>query len=433
MIALPKDFLWGTATSSHQVEGDNTGNDWWDWEQVPGRIYDASTSGRAAEWWAGRAEEDLARAAALGQNAHRLSIEWSRLEPEEGRFDTAALARYRAILDAAKEHDLAVMLTLHHFTLPRWVAQLGGWTAREVPALFARFAEWAADGLGDRVALWVTLNEPAVLAYMGYAGKRWPPGRGSLPAAFRALRRLLDAHARAYRAIHRALPAARVGLALNLPLFAPASRRPLDRAAARAQDWAFNGAFLRALSGGTLHPPLSVLPCAVPGLAGSFDWLGLNFYGRYDVRFDPTAGATLFGRHVQQPTVATDTNDWGQPSPDGRVQQLGRLAALGVPVYVTENGLYDPADRRRGPFLIEHVDALQRARARGVDVRGYFHWSLVDNFEWAEGWSATFGLLALDRQTQARTARPSAAIYEAICRHGGDTREAEALLAARGG
>lgn len=413
------DFLFGAAVSSHQVEGGNAENDWWEWERAPGHIADGTTSGRAAGWWEGLAEEDLARAADLGLSAIRTSLEWSRLEPEPGRFDRGAFDRYRTILRAANERGLSVLLTISHFSLPRWVAKLGGWTHPNVPALFEGFAERAARELGDQVALWATINEPTVLALMSYGGTRWPPGRGSLRASFLALRRMLDAHALAYAAIHRVLDAPKVGLVLNMPFFTPASERALDRAVTAAQDWAFNGVVLHALEKGVLLPPLALARKRARHLVGTLDWVGLNYYGRYDVRFDPRMPAQLFGRHVQEPTIRTAETDWGRPWPAGMTAQLERLASLGVPLYVTENGICDATDALRPSYLIEHVAELDRARRSGLDVRGYFHWSLVDNFEWAEGWSARFGLFALDRETLARTARRSAAVYAAICAAGG--------------
>ncbi|MBZ0121693.1 MAG: family 1 glycosylhydrolase [Sandaracinaceae bacterium] len=419
---FPETFLFGAATSSHQVEGDNTNNDWWAWEARPGTIVDGGRSGRAAEWWDGRAEDDLARAASLGHNAHRMSLEWSRLEPEPGRFDPAAFDRYRAILDAARRHGLRVSLTLYHFTLPRWAAQSGGWLDPALVHRFETFAGRAASELGDRVAQWATINEPMILAYQSYGGTTWPPGRGDLRECYQVLARLLDAHARAYRAIHRASrsPAkADVGLVLNLPAFFPSREsHPLDRAVTAAQDWAFNGVVLHALARDRLVPPLAYVPRAMPGLSRTYDWLGLNFYGAYEVRFDPRSPATLMGRHVQEPTIAFGHVDWGKPSPEGMCRQLERLAQLGVPLYVTENGIHDPKDELRADYLISHLRALAGALRGGLDVRGYFVWSLIDNFEWAEGWGPRFGLLALDRDTQARTPRASAQIFAEVCRSG---------------
>jgi beta-glucosidase len=415
---FPGGFLWGTATSSHQVEGDNRGNDWWDWEQQPGRIRDGTTSGKAAEWWQGRAEEDLERAAALGQNVHRFSLEWSRLEPEPGCWDAAAFARYLALFSSARREGLATLVTLHHFTLPRWLARRGAWLAPDVAECFGRFAAECALRLGGVVDLWATQNEPNVLAYTAYAGTHWPPGLGSPLAAQRALRAMLLGHARAYGALHARLPGARVGIVLSLPGFDAAQPQLADRCAAALQRWAFSEAVLHALTSGRLLPPLGA-GNSIAGLRRSFDWVGVNYYGRYEVAFDLRAAAELFGRRDDAHTVHTRWTDWGEPNPEGLRRTLLRLAKLGVPLYVTENGIMDAADALRPGYLRSHVQAVRQAISAGADVRGYFHWSLVDNFEWAEGWSARFGLFALDRATQQRTLRESGEIYAAICRANG--------------
>ncbi len=416
---FPADFRWGTATSSHQVEGGNDANDWSDWESMPGRIHDGSRSGSAAEWWAGRAEEDLERARRLGQNAHRLSLEWSRLEPEPGRFDDRAFGRYAEILRAERANGLTLMVTLNHFTLPRWIARRGAWLADGTVDAFVELARRAVLSLGPHVDLWCTQNEPNVLALMAYAQPHWPPGLASMPAAFRAFSNLLTAHARAYREMHRVAPAARVGIVVNMPVLDPAREKLGDRVVASVQDWAFSGAMLAAFETGVLLPPLTPWPKRIRGLERAFDWFGVNYYGRYLVAFDTTAGREFFGRRVHSETVHTEWNDWGEPYPGGLTAQLVRLARLRTPLYVTENGIMDATDARRPAFLREHVAAVAEAVARGSDVRGYFHWSLLDNFEWSEGWSAPFGLHALDRVTQARTLRPSGALYAAICRTNG--------------
>jgi beta-glucosidase len=242
---------------------------------------------------------------------------------------------------------------------------------------------------------------------------------------------MIDAHVLAHGAVHRVLPSAEVGLVLNLPFFTAArGDHHLDRAVAAAQDWAFNGALLHALRTGTWLPPIVLRPTTDADLPRALDWIGLNYYGRYDVRFDPRMPGMLFGRHVQEPTVRTAETDWGRPWPPGMSAQLLRLEALGVPLYVTENGVCDAEDTLRRRYLIDHVKELERFVRSGHDVRGYFHWSLVDNFEWAEGWSARFGLFALDRETQRRTARESAAVYARIVRAGGITSQLEAELGA---
>jgi len=419
VVPFPGDFLWGTATSSHQVEGGNANNDWWAWEQAPGRIRDGSTSGDAAQWWAGRAEQDLAWAAEQGQNAHRFGLEWSRLEPEPGRWDDDAFARYHQMFAAAKAMGLSTMVTLNHFTLPRWIVREGGWSSPTIIDRFTTYAARCGRAFADVVDLWATLNEPNVLAFMAYARRRWPPGVGSLLGCFRAQRHMLRAHASAYEALHTVAPAPRVGIVLNLQKFEASRRRGVDVALAAMQDWMINGSMLTALDRGVLLPPLVARPVKVEGLSRAYDWLGCNYYGRYLVRFDPRELEQGFGRHVQTNSTRTEWTDWGQPHPDGLTAQLVRLGRRRVPIYVTENGLFDNDDTRRPGFLVDHVRAVRDAIGRGVDVRGYFHWSLVDNFEWAEGWSAHFGLLELDRDTQARTPRRSGELYGQICRANG--------------
>jgi beta-glucosidase len=227
---------------------------------------------------------------------------------------------------------------------------------------------------------------------------------------------MLRAHTAAVRALRSLSGAPPVGIVLNLPVFDPARASRADRAVAAAQDWAFNGVLLAALERGLLLPPLAARPRRVEHLARSFDWLGLNYYGRFVVRFDPRRASELFGERVSEHDVKTPWTDWGQVYPEGLARQLVRLARHRVPLYVTENGIFDNDDSERPSFIQTHVRAVHRAIAHGANVRGYFHWSLIDNFEWAEGWSTHFGLIELDRATQARRPRRSADVYAAICR-----------------
>jgi beta-glucosidase len=414
-LVFPDGFLWGSATSSHQVEGQSPHSDWAAWEAQPGRIHAGDRVGEACGWWAGRAEEDLTRAREMGHSAIRLSLEWSRLEPSPGAFDEAAFARYARLLEHAAGLGLTAMVGLNHFTLPYWLAARGSWLAPEAVDRFARYADRCARRLGDLVPLWTTLNEPSVLAFMGYLGTAWPPGLGHPVLGMRALRAQLLAHGAAWHAVHDALPGAKVGLVLNIPAFDPADpASPRDRAVAAAQDWAFTGVVLDALAHARFRFPLALGRSEpAPMLRRTLDFLGLNYYGRYRVRFDARRPAELFGRRLGEHTVHTESNDWGEICPEGLTRGLLRLARAfpGVPLHVTENGIYDPDDTRRPAYLDSHIRAVHDALSQGADVRGYFVWSLVDNFEWAEGWSTPFGLLALDRQTQQRTPRPSAQTY----------------------
>jgi beta-glucosidase len=416
--AFPTGFLWGTATAAHQVEGQNSNNQWWDWEHQPGRIWRSARSAHACGWWHS-IEPDLDRAAALGQNAHRMSIEWSRIEPEEGRFDSAAIARYRDMICAMRQRGITPMITLHHFTNPRWLEAMGGWLHPDTPRRFARFATYAVAALSDLCQLWCTINEPNVYATLSYLVGIFPPGRTRLMEAVRVVVTMLRGHAAAVAAIRAVNPSLSVGLVHQLRIFEPASRSRADVAVAATYDYLFNGAVLGALATGRLGPPFTSGVRALPVLRGSFDFIGLNYYTRERVAFDRRSPGTLFGRlftpsNVPQSDVGSTGRTFGEIYAEGLYRALRRVARLGRPIYITETGLPDADDDQRPGFILSHLRAVHRALHDGIDVRGVFLWTLVDNFEWAEGWGLRFGLYALNEQTGVRQLRPSGALYARI-------------------
>jgi beta-glucosidase len=418
-LHFPPGFLWGTATAAHQVEGQNSNNQWWDWEQQPGRIWHGDRSGDACGWWRDP-EPDLDRAAALGQNAHRLSIEWSRIEPREGFYDDAAIERYRAMLQALRQRGMTPMVTLHHFTNPRWLEEQGGWLHPATPQRFARFAARAVQALGDLCALWCTINEPIVYATQGFLLGIWPPGESNIARTLRVASAMLRGHAEASAAIRSVNPAARVGLVHQLRLFDPATQDARDVAVAANWDYLFNGVVLHALRTGRVLPPVGA-GRMWPGLRGSCDFFGLNYYTRERVAFDPRAPGLIFGRRftpadVPQGDVGFEGKTYGEIYPAGLYRALRRAARLRLPIYITETGLPDAHDDRRPGFLLGHLAAAHRAIQSGVDLRGVFLWTLIDNFEWSEGWGLRFGLYALDERTQARRLRRSGALFAAIAR-----------------
>lgn len=283
-LRFPDGFLWGTATSSHQVEGGNENNDWSEWERQPGRIRGGGRSGRACGWWEGHAEEDFALAARAGLNSQRLSLEWSRLEPEPGRWDEAAFERYRRMLQRLRDLRVAPLVTLYHFTLPLWQSRRGGWLDGQIVERFRLYAAECARRLGDLAPLWCTINEPFSLLYHGYFRKSWPPGGKSIPQTMRAAAHLFRAHAAAYAAINGERPGAAVGLAHLMQDFRPATPSPADRFAARLQRWCSVNSWLRPMETGRIPPPWGLFQ-RVPGLAGSADFYGVNYYGSYRVRW----------------------------------------------------------------------------------------------------------------------------------------------------
>lgn len=416
---FPDGFLWGTATSAHQVEGQNTGNQWWDWEQQ-GHIWRGDTSGDACGWWRD-ATPDLDRATALGQNAHRLSIEWSRIEPHEGVFDDDALARYRELLQALHARGLTPMITLHHFTHPRWLEQQGGWLNPRTIEYFARFTDYAVRALGDLCHLWCTINEPLIYAGMSYASPRWPPGVRRPLTARRVVAHMLRGHALAAHTIHRISERHQVGIVHNFHLFTPATAAPQDIGAAMLYDYLNNAALLLALRTGRIPPPFERRVREVPHLRQSCDFFGLNYYTRSHVALVSRTPQWVFGHRftpadVDQSDIGGEGKAYGEIYPRGLYRALHHVARLGLPIYITETGLPDADDRQRPRYILDHLGQVHHAIQDGVDVRGVFLWSLLDNFEWADGWGLRFGLYAFNERTGERRLRPSGALYAIIAR-----------------
>jgi beta-glucosidase len=416
-LRFPDGFLWGAATAAHQNEGMNVHNDFWAWEQAGQHTADGSVSGMACDWW-NRAEEDFDRAASLGLNALRLSIEWSRIEPEPGQWNPTALGRYRDMLRALRDRGLAPMVTLHHFTSPRWLSERGGWLSRDVVPAFARYCAYVASVLSDLCSTWCTLNEPGVYAAFAYILGRWPGETGLVPF-IRVTRNQLRAHAAAYRAVREVQPHARIGLVQHFAGFEPADPASQgDRLVAAVSDTTLNWRLVEAVLTGRLKPPYGLGLRRHPGALNSSDYIGVNYYGRHPLRFDATAGTTLFASPGRVRPERAWPAPWGdrEVDPAGLERFLVRLAHFGKPMFVTENGMADESDVVRPSFILTHLAAMHRALAQGADVRGYYHWTLVDNYEWAEGWTTRFGLFALDPKTQERTPRPSARLFAEIAR-----------------
>jgi beta-glucosidase len=404
-LKFPKGFLWGAAASSHQVEGHNH-NSWTEWENLPGKIADGSRSGMACDHYR-RFEADCDDLKRLNHTTHRLSLEWSRLEPEPGRWDGREFEHYRKVLAALGKRGIEPMVTLHHFTNPVWFERLGAFSHDESPDMFARFAAQAAQELGAPVKLWCTINEPVIYAYFGYLSGLWPPGERDFGRTVLVLRHLLSAHALAYRALHGELGRTiKVGIAKHMRIFDPWNpRHPGDRSAARLNDFMFNRAVLIALTSGRLRPPLA-LRRTDPALAGTLDFIGVNYYSRELVRFRPHRPGDLFSELRTKADAPHNSLGW-EIYPEGLLRVLTYCQRFGLPLYVTENGIPTENDAARVQFIAGHLKEVHRAIKHGVDVRGYYYWSALDNFEWAEGYTARFGLIDVNFKTQKRTIRES--------------------------
>ncbi|MDT8381843.1 MAG: glycoside hydrolase family 1 protein [Brevefilum sp.] len=418
---FPDGFLWGTATAAHQVEGRNQNNTWYAWEQEEGRIINGHQSGLACDWWGGRWREDFDRAQAGRQNAHRLSIAWSRIQPEPDRWDEDALDHYREMLIGLRSRKMTPMVTLHHFSEPLWLAEMGGWENEAVIDAFEAFTRKAVEALMPYCTLWVTINEPNVFMLGAYIEGLFPPGKKDLNTALQVMQHMIRAHARAYKLIHELQPDARVGSSIHYRGFKPASWLPWDRLAAKALHTISNDLFPRTLKDGVFNTIRK--KTSIPEAIGTQDFVGVNYYSTDMVRFNPFAAKEMYTRRFYPEDAALSETDFIANIPEGMIEAVKWAAGFGLPIFITENGVDDSKDSLRPRYILEHLHALWKIMNANLRVEGYFHWTLVDNFEWERGWTQRFGLWGLDLETQARIRRPSVDMYAEICRTNGIASE----------
>jgi beta-glucosidase len=408
VFAFPVNFLWGASTSSHQVEGNNRASDWWEYEQSERLPYKSGEACRHYQLF----EQDFDLARSWGHNAHRLSIEWSRIEPSAGYWDADATAHYGEVMRALRARGLEPIITLHHFTNPAWFTRGGGWLRRDSARLFARYVEYVGKNLGAGVKYWITINEPTVYVLQGYINGEWPPcAQSSWYKAALAFRNMARAHVAAYRALHRQCHDVLVGFAHNAPQIDPCDGlRKRDRLATALRDWILNRSFLYlvgALPPREEHPPRSL------------DFLGVNYYTRTIIRSSGWGLGAFLGRTCRLPHHCdrgpTSATGW-EVYPAGLGCVLQRFSALGVPLLITENGIATDDECLRREFIMRHLESLAEALTKGVNVIGYFYWSLMDNFEWSLGTAARFGLAAVDFNSQQRLPRPCVEDFSRVCR-----------------
>jgi beta-glucosidase len=418
-VRLPDDLLLGAATAAHQVEG-GLWNDWMRMEREhPEKVKDGGSAAVAIDHYT-RYREDIAQLREQHHSAYRFSVEWSRVEPEEGRFDASALRHYADVVRTCVAAGIEPVVTLQHFTLPVWLADQGGILAPRAPERFARYAAACAEAFGDRVRWWITLNEPNVLSVFAYSNGEWPPYEASTSRAFAACAALLRLHAAGCAALRRVASAQGrsplISIAHHERRLVPATESLLDRLCAPAPDYIFNRWFLRSCRHGRVLPPVGTGQ-HMPGLRGSLDYIGLNYYCDERVHFDARATGTLFASPVPVPDGDPRSTFGWAIDPGGLYRAVMSLwNEFRLPVLVTENGVADDHDELREGYLREHLRALAEAIEAGADVRGYLYWTAWDNFEWLEGYSQRFGLAAVDPVSLERTLKPSAHAYAEICR-----------------
>lgn len=434
---FPKGFVWGAATSAYQIEGawneDGKGESIWDrFCHTPGKIANGDTGDVACDHYH-RWREDVALMRELGLRAYRFSISWPRLLPEgRGRVNPRGLDFYNRLVDALLDAGITPWVTLYHWDLPQVLQDRGGWPARGTAEAFAEYADLVSRNLGDRVKHWMPLNEPWVSAFVGYLEGRHAPGHTDLDEALAAAHHLLLAHGWAVPILRRNAPGAQVGIALNLTHVVPASTSEADAEAARTCDGLINRWFLDPLAGRGYpedivqhlgRPMPYVQPGDMEAIAAPLNFLGVNYYARTIARSDAVPES-----ENDPPTVlpnAERTAVGWEVCPEELYELLMRLHRDYAfrALLITENGAaYDDQvgpdgrvdDPRRISYLKRHLQAAARALAEGVPLRGYFVWSLLDNFEWALGYGPRFGIIYVDYATQRRIPKSSAYWYRRV-------------------
>ncbi|HZU75013.1 MAG TPA: family 1 glycosylhydrolase [Acidimicrobiales bacterium] len=383
-FAFPDGFVWGTATAAHQVEGGNWNNDWWDWEHNPDSGC-VEPSGDTCDHYH-RYRDDLDLMAELGFNAYRFSLEWSRIEPEEGEWSTAALEHYRRVCAACHERSMTPIVTFHHFSSPRWVAASGGWLEPATVDRFARFVERSAAHLGDLIGWACTINEPNIVSLMGHLAGVFPPGHRRSDERRQVNQNFIAAHRKAAEAIHAAPGTAPVGLTLAMSDYqaVEGGENYLHRIRSAHED-----VFLEAVRGD--------------------DFIGVQTYSRSRIGPEGAVGPE------EGVEVTTMGYEFWPEALEPTIRRAYELSG-GVPVLVTENGIATPDDTRRVEYVRRALAGVRSCLADGIDVRGYVYWSSFDNFEWALGYGPEFGLVAVDRASFERRPKPSARWLGSVAR-----------------
>lgn len=379
---FPEGFLWGSAVSSYQVEGGIEGCHW-------SKNFSA---GKACDYY-NQYEKYFDIAKELNQNVHRLSLEWSRIEPEEGKFDKEAIDHYKEMLKSLKKRNIKTMVTLWHFTLPQWLQEKGGWANKNVSKYFIKYVTFVVEDLKEYVDFWITINEPMIYVSQAYIIKRFPPREKNLIRSVRVIYNFIVAHKKAYEIIKKIDPEKPTGMAENYSYTEPFNKNFLTKRLVLLWDFVRNVMFLELT-------------------AKEQDFIGVNYYFHERVRFRFKYPFVF----VENANKKTTDLGW-EIYPKGLFKVVKKMKKYNKPVYITENGLADKNDKWRKEFIKQHLEWLHKAIEQGVDVRGYLYWSLLDNFEWVDGFSPRFGLVEMNFDTLETKIRPSAFEYAEICKN----------------
>ena len=411
-MKFPSSFYWGTATASHQVEGNCNNNNWYNWESSKDengspRIKDSQVAGIACDHW-NRHKEDVSLIKDLGISHYRLSLEWSKIEPQKNEYNQSAIEHYIEVVECLVNENITPVITLHHFTNPIWFEEIGGFEKEENIEHFLSFCKKVFPLFSDKVKMWCTINEPEVYSVMGYFAGIFPPGKKSPQLAVEVQKNLLVAHTKVYQEL-KSLPdgsSCQIGLVKNIMQFDPYRRwHLLDWLVCHVTNKVYNGIALTYLKKGKIninYPFFAKLKYSSSDAALATDFFGLNYYSHNHLKFKFDS-YEFFENKYPKNDIITDMPYTIYA--EGFYRAIKQASKIGKPIIITENGIADAVDDRRSLYIQRYIYAMNKAIKEGVDVQGYFYWSLMDNFEWAEGYDMKFGLYEVNFNTQERTLR----------------------------
>ncbi len=408
MKKFPKDFLFGVSTSSYQIEGGNFNSDWYYFEKQ-GKI---KTNSKICCDHRNRFKEDLSLLKKLNLNAYRFSLEWARVEPKENQFDEKEIQYYKSIVKILRDNKIEPFLTLHHLTNPVWFYKKGGFEKKENLKYFLNYLRKIVKVFKKEVKFWIVFNEPNAFCFAGWTSGVNPPQKKDPILHLKVLRNILTCYQQSYKIIHQNIKRAQVGIAQDIIFFEPFRKKSnLDWLATFLLDFISNEIIIKNLYEGKTLFPLGVDKKKEKAKA---DFIGINYYTRFLVRFDPNE--FCFAKKIVNPKVKIKTQTGWEVYPEGLTQVLLRFKKYKKPIYILENGIATLNEKEREKFILSHLEKILQAIRRKINVKGYFYWSLLDNLEWAEGFTPKFGIVKVDFKTQKREIKESGYFYARIAK-----------------
>lgn len=426
-LILPENVLFGSATAATQIEGGDMNSNWYHWS-LQGKIANNESSIVASDHY-NRYEEDIVIMKVMNHEIYRMSIEWSRIEPREGVWSEEGIKHYQDEIKALIKAGIQPLVTLHHFSHPQWFEEIGQWTNKKSVMYFKRFTKKVIESIGHEVNEYCTINEPNVFVTDTYMDGKYPPGhKDDIVSYFKASKHLILAHLQTYKMIHQmrekmGYKDTMVGMALHMAYFEVKGKKILTKLSKKMMDYSFHKLFLNGMIEGHLTFPVGM---GYPEGKGTFcDFVGVNYYSRHLIHSSSNS-AMLFGEvKVEENLLDHQVNDLGwEIYPEGLYKVIkANYDKYNLPIYITENGIPDQTDSKRAKFIYDHMVEVNRLIDHGVDVRRYYHWSLLDNMEWNDGYGPRFGLVEVNYDTLERRIRKSGHFYGEICKEKKITEE----------